>query len=223
MSKTVFAALIAIFALSAVAASSALASPEWYVKKAGVFKKVTTSVNVNVETSKLQIVDTKYELGVPLGIACRAAGKGVIKSGGASSISQGLKVEGLEFCEGVEGKIEGKGSRFCKQVLLVTPISEWTAELYMEGSEVRERLLKGGWQFECETIIGRVGDTCEIATSAHAGNNTTAGSVEAAFDTKSSKTSCSHRGAGSGEWKGTLTITPTTSEKEAGVEAIKVE
>jgi hypothetical protein len=44
--RTTLVALGAVFALSAVAASSASAAPEWYVKKGGVFKKVTEAVNV---------------------------------------------------------------------------------------------------------------------------------------------------------------------------------
>jgi sulfite exporter TauE/SafE len=50
MFRMVLGALLAVFALSAVAASSASAAPEWYVKKGGVFKKVTEPVKVVFET-----------------------------------------------------------------------------------------------------------------------------------------------------------------------------
>ena len=224
--KMAFVALVAVFALSAVAASSASASPEWYVKKAGVFKKVTTAVNVTwetVEKGKITLIDTAnlIWLETPLGIECGAEGEGKIESAGAARI--GTLTTKTGTCEGVVGRRE----RYCKEVRRVEPLSNWLSALYTEGSEVRNRFTYGGWKFTCSGTGGVQTDFCESKTSTHMTNNTSAGAVEAAFDTKSNKTNCEdggHKeGEGAGEWKGTLRITPTASEKTAGVEAIKVE
>jgi hypothetical protein len=213
-------ALVAVFALGAVAASSALGSPEWYVKKAGTFAKVTTSVKVALASSKIEVVDTKRTnaFGVPFGISCTVLeGGGVIKSAGAGEVSS-FKVPAKD-CVGITREKQ----QYCTQVtrLEATGLS-WKTELYLEGSEVRERLVpsnEGGLTFECETSLGSLSDGCSSKTSAHIANNTLLGLAEATFDTKTTKTQCSLGGKEAGEWTGGF----TTKANETGVEAIKAE
>jgi hypothetical protein len=111
--RIVFAALVAVFALGAVTASSAFASPEWYVKKAGKFAKVTTSANV-VSTGTFELIDTKNPGGLTLSISCKGEASGPIKAGGIGEIEafhstscvagkgtlQSCKEKGIEAVEG---------------------------------------------------------------------------------------------------------------------------
>ncbi len=64
----VVVALAAVFALTAVAASSALATPEWYVKKGGTYSKVKEAVKVKAAFGLEEIVVPNF--GVKFGIKC---------------------------------------------------------------------------------------------------------------------------------------------------------
>jgi|SRR5580700_3584516 hypothetical protein len=224
-SRMVLLGLLAAFAVGAVAASSALASPEWYVKKAGVFKKVTGPVKVNIE--KNYELNTGYEeiRGKDLVVSCKGAEgiEGDLEPGGAGVISR---------FQGLAGQCKGAGSEpYCEEFTRDEGIDlPWKTELYKEGSEVRNRILKGNepaWHFTCKTwpLGEEILTRCNVNTTTHMANNTTTGAVEAEFEKKSNKTICTvgTTSKEAGEWKGVLTVKPTESEKKAGVEAIKVE
>jgi hypothetical protein len=223
MSRMTCVALVAVFALTAVAASSALAAPEWYVKKAGTFAKVTKAVAVQFE-NKWEITDTKYSLpGEVFAIACKGyGGEGEIEAASKGKIY---------LFEGQIRECEGAGTNSaCKEYTGDSAANlGWNTELYKEGTENRQKIFGNSGKepavlFSCRNpIFGTISDTCELKTSTHMKNNTTTGFVEAEFEAKSAKTKCSQGGAEAGEWKGTLTIKPTETEKKAGVEAIKVE
>jgi hypothetical protein len=219
-SKMVFAALVAVVAISAVAASSAFASPEWYVKKAKVFAKVTSSVNVH-GTDTWEFVETKYEkkVGIPatLSISCTGEGEGTIKAGGDGTISH----LGESSCK--PGKTSGNQ---CKESVKVAGVDlPWKTELYKEGSTIRDRIVSGGdgtpgMELVCKTgLFGEFTAFCSINTNTLMTNNVSGGLVEAELEKVSNKTHCSFSEEESGEWKGTLKVTPD----ETGVEAIKVE
>jgi hypothetical protein len=218
MLRTVPVALVAVLALGAVAASSALASPEFYVKKAGVFKKVTESVNVTLE-NQFELIDTKNE---GFGESCTGEASGAVKAAGLGNLET-FRV--FERCKGLGNPL------LCETAETGTALNmPWGLELYKEGTEVRNRIVEGvskngtpAWHFSCKGRFGEGNDTCNVNTSAHITNNATKGWVEVVFDAKSKKTKCSGGGAESGEWKGVLKMKPTEKEKKAGVEAIKVE
>ncbi len=215
MSRMVLVALVAAFALSAVAASSAFASPEWYAKKGGVWAKVTTSLKVKA-TITFEATDTGYKglFGKSRTVRCEGAPEGEIKSGGIGDIyaMNAKGCEAVSVCENVEHwSFEN---------------IPWGTELYSSGSEVRDRIVDGSsgkrpaWNMECKiALLGSEVDECGLNTSTHITNNAS-GYVEAAFDSKSNKTVCSQFSKEeTGEWKGVFKIKPT----ESGVEAIKVE
>jgi|SRR5580700_1874191 hypothetical protein len=220
--RIVFVTLVAVFAFSAVAASSALASPEWYVKKAGVFAKVKESVKV-LSTDTLELIDTKYGTPPPFsnwGISCEGTDLGVIKAGGTGEITSFSinKCEPAKIAENACEEVEGWKA----------PHLAWKTELYAEGGTIRDRIVSGGsgtpeWVVQCKTAFPFSDNSCGINTSTLMTNNVSGGLVESAFDKTSNKTSCTKGGEKAGEWKGVLKIEPTESEKKAGVEAIKVE
>jgi hypothetical protein len=214
MPKMVFVAFAAVLAISAVAASSAFASPEWYAKKAGVFAKITTAVKVGFE-SKLELVDRSE-----FGFSCEGApATGEIKAGGAGVISTFEVKSGGGACKGI--KTTGKA---CELESFSAVNLPWTTSLYAEGTEIRQRYVgvggtEAGITFKC----GGETDTCVFAGSTHMVNNVLGALVEAQFDAKTGLSQCSYSNGKHGEWKGVMKIKPTSTEKSKGVEAIKVE
>ncbi len=228
-------AVLVALSLGAVAASSALASPEWYAKKAGTFKKVTSSINVELSANKLSVTDVKrLEF---LGMTCTSSTsklEGVIESATAAKVSLFEFTQPAAECKGVtEAERKEKGLYYCE-----TPREDrdwylpWTLDPYTEGSEDRVKLASSVgaeynplFEFTCSSFVGKTSAVCGVNTTAHLSNNATAGDIEVDFESKSAKTKCTEFGTGeqAGEWKGLLTIKPTEAEKKAGVEAIKVE
>src|ERR1700751_1070846 len=101
VTKRLAIGLVAVFALTAVTAASASASPEWYAKKAGVWGKITTPVKFTAE-SKYEMTDTKNKIGVEvLTISCKATTNGVVGAGAAGKINE-IKVE-ASGCKCVSG------------------------------------------------------------------------------------------------------------------------
>jgi hypothetical protein len=222
-----------MFALGAAATSSALASPHWYVKKAGTFKEASTAVKVTLEASNLTLINNTGE--IYTGWSCSGPfGSGTIESGGLGKIQVFVPQGGGRECKG--GKLTTKAVNECgkEPSLLLEAIDlYWKTTLYVEGSEIRATLGAGGsgtpgLKYTCKGEFGEVAATCEFTTttSAHMVNNASAGLVEAEFDAKSKRMRCSTGGSKAeevGEWKGVLKFEPTEEEKKAGVEAIKVE
>jgi len=218
--KITFVTLVAVFALGAVTASSAFASPEWYVKKGGTYSKVKEAVKVKVNWGLEEIVTP--EGGPPynekFGIKCKAVGTGEIKPGGISDIT-GIEAPACEKVDGCTRLVGG----------VIPSALPWQLELYKEGTEIRSKFVKGpngmaGFTFTCETnFIGKAECETSLNTSTHM-TNLVSGFVEAAFDAKSAKSSCSIHPSGrvgEVEFKGPLvTVEPV---EKSGVEAIKVE
>jgi hypothetical protein len=224
--KTTFVALLAVLALGAVAASSALASPAWYVKKGGTWTKASTAVKVEFEASKLAMIDN--EGGVYKGLSCTGHfGAGVVGSSGLT-IEKFEPGRAKEQCKG--GKIkENTETNACeKEGIETTKIgyAPWTTALSTEGTTIRASI-SGSFGIPEMTVVCKVAGvkrqfSCDINTSAHMIDNATSLTVEAEFEAKSKRTECIN-GKEAGEWKGILKIAPSTAEKTAGVEGVKVE
>lgn len=206
--KIAFVTLVAVFAISAVAVSSAAASPEWYVKKSGKWEKVTTAVKVtgNYNWSLLANAGGAFELG---GLALTAEFAGELKSGGVALLNTMTNAT-------------GKVIKPCEALGPAEPHSfPWKLELYKEGTEVRSKILKGGtgepeYSFTCRwSLYGEHKVTSKMNTTTKMTNLTS--NVEAVFDTKSAKTECTYNGPC--QWKGVF----VTIKPPSGVEAIKVE
>ncbi len=215
---TAVVTLAAVFALGAVAASSALASPEWYVKEGGTFHKLTSALEVHANTN-LDLTDEPVkEPPIYVSESCLGSMKFKIEPGGVSKIVEYTAAE-CKFSKS-NAPVSCGG--------IVTALARhlpWKSELYLEGTEIRERLVSGGsgtpeWEFECGNDEFK--DSCGFNTSAHVINNAL-NSVEAQFEAKSNKTFCSwgatfNGNKESGSLKGTIKL-----ELPKGVEAIKVE
>lgn len=215
--RSVLLALVAVFALGAVA-SSALASPEWYVKKSGTYSKVTEAVKVKAAFGIEAIVVPSFggEM-FKFGIKCHGTAMGELKAGSISDFSS-IKTGGVD-CEKVDS---------CESLLkegAVRPIHlPWQLELYKEGSEIRSKIVSSGegtpeFAFSCKSeLYGETEVLTSLTTSTHM-TNLASGFVEAAFDAKSAKVPWT--GGGKIEFKGPfLTVEPA---EKSGVEAIKVE
>src|ERR1700751_5300087 len=140
--RIAFAIFVALLTTTAIA-TPALAAPEWYAKKAGVYEKITKPVSFTAE-SKNEVTETKNGIaGKHLTISCKGTTSGVVGAGGAGKISE-VKVETFgctcaAYCEKLE--------RYELAHFL------WGTELYKEGTEIRDRIQSGGngnplWRFE---------------------------------------------------------------------------
>jgi hypothetical protein len=216
VTRRLIVALVAVFALGAVASSAALASPEWYVKKGGTYSKVKEAVKFKGNFRLEEIVTPKgYGLpyNEPFGLKCTSTSEGELKSGGITDITiiRGPTCQALDTCE-----------RVVENVYFYN--IPWQLELYTEGTEIRDKFVSGpnglaGFGFVCKTRwLGEKKVETYLSTSTHM-TNLSSGLVEAAFDAKSATTKWS--GGGTIEWKGQfLTVEPVAG---TGVEAIKVE
>jgi hypothetical protein len=220
LTRTILLACIATFALSAVAASSASAAPEWYVKKKGTYEKLTAPVKVSIEGTF-----ESYDVPARKGVLCNIhVGAGEIKTGGTGTISE-LETRPEECKPAAKQKNELTGCKVGKITNTVAARLPWATSLYKEGTEARQKILSGGngtpyFVFECSAEW----DECPIAESTHIINNVLGGLVEAGFDAKSGpRTKCSYGGKEAGEFGGTIKFKPTAEEKTKGIEAIKVE
>jgi hypothetical protein len=199
--------LVAMIMVSGIAAGSAFATPEWYAKTGGVFKKLTSTLNVKAIT-KFSVIDSQFLVGEG-GLSCEGHAEGTVEVGGVGKINSFT----VTSCKAI-------GS--CSAPATVRSVNlSWKTELYSEVGTVRERLVSGGsgtpgWEFECETLLGHVKDLCNLNTSGHMINSGV--SVEAEFEEKSNKTTCGRGGLESGRLAGIVKFSPPE-----GVEAIKVE
>jgi hypothetical protein len=221
--RMTFLALLAVFALSAVAAASASASPEWYVKKGGVFKKAGTAVKVNFTGTYELYYHPKlgsYRFSCTVGPSSELI-SGTIEAASLGSITKFSPAFPETECKGVKEKLNVCESGVEAEKSANLP---WATELYSEGTEKRIRIKSGGslppvTEWKCRGTIFE----CDLNTTARVNNKTLPDVVEATFDAKSNKVVCNNGAKAEGEWKGTLTIAPSEAEKKAGVEGIKVE
>ncbi len=177
-------ALIAVFALSAVAASSALASPEWYTKKSTESKE-WEKLKEPIAVTGTSGWELHFEgLKGPWTFACSQTMTGTVTSGGVGTINEITNI-----------KCSSKACTLRELKFLNFPMH---TELYKEGTAIRQRILAGkseedtpGLEFRCEgeeTALIRC--TWDSSTSM---SNTVFGKVEgvdAKYDTHSSKLKC---------------------------------
>ncbi len=194
--RSMLVVIMAVAALSAVMASSALAAPEWAVKaQGGVNVKVTSAFTVK-QTPKLTITDTTNNLAV----TCEISPTGSIEAGGVG------KINGLTNC---------KGSNACVLVSAQDVNLPWKTELYKKGEQYRDRIVSGGsgtpeLAFECEVGGIRESDNCGLNTSANI-ENEVSGTVKQRFDGESAKTNCLKGGGEkTGKVEGAITVAPPT-------------
>jgi hypothetical protein len=224
--RTVLTALAAILALTAITASAATAAPEWYVKKAKTWSKVSTPVNVTFKGSyeltfefngsydKFKCEENKIE--------------GTIGSGGLGTISTFEQLEPHRLCKGIETE---KKLNECPSIEKVNAFNlPWQTDLYAEGGATRAKIvhkegaLGAASEWTCNTeFFGKHPLVCSVETSTQLTNNGIAGTVESNSDSKSNKVWCVKESQVGGAWTFREIIRPTEAEKTAGVEAIKVE
>lgn len=207
--------LAASLAVAGVSASAAFATPEWYAKTGGVFTKVTSPLGFTMKAPKLELVLPGVgPFGETGTVTCKnIVVEGTVGSGDAGKWNEFRGQSALG--EGCGGNIHTLCDEGIKYEVTEFPV---LTELYLEGSQIRQKLLPNGkvlpeFEFECRASLIK----CALApTSMHLTNNAE-GNVEAAYDEKSAAVSCNTK-SGKGEWKGVFTI-----EHPKGTEAIKVE
>jgi|SRR5665213_226467 len=186
--RTLGLALVAVFAFSAVAVSSASAI-EWQLGKAKI-EKAKASTAETVEELTLRDVKEKSA------IKCKGSSTGKVGPGVADTIET-AKATG---CTVIEGPCEA-GTATAVAVNL-----PWTTTYVLNGTEKRDNITttgsNPGYKVECRVFgIFKVQDECTGNTSVKLTNQLTG--VLGTFE-KTPKGTCTRGGAGQGEVIGTV-------------------
>lgn len=210
---------MAVFALGAFVASSALASQEalWLINGNEV-----TSSQPSVTEGELLLEDTNPPIGSPADILCSGRFIGTIGPNGTDTITL---VEGLS---GEDNDLictfDEKGACSGTTVLVLAINLPWQTELMLTAGGRFVDLLfttaagsEPGYEVECSTIIGNLKDRCENAEGKEASSEelNIAGDVEGKFlETETEGISpagnCSLGGTGAGLVVGTSLVTSTS-------------
>ena len=160
-----------------------------------VLSPVTTS-----SEGTLKLVDKKGgSLKEEVAVECTVTEVGAVGAGASDETTE-AKATG---CRTVAGKCETPSAQAVNL--------PWQTELTESEAETRDSIktpTRGpGWKVTC----GKTEDTCEGATSAKITNNTERATVEAIFDAKSAKETCSVGGKETGEISGTEKVAANES------------
>lgn len=197
--RTLGLALVAVFAMGAVAAASASAAPEW--KLNGI---VLTSPSAVTSKGTLKLEDT----GTGVQVECTGSDKGTIGPKSVDEITE-IKVEGplaKNRCKVL------KGTSLCGTEAEAVALNlDWgTALEEPVVNEIRDKITNAGndpgWEVKCLGGL-KASDKCTGDTSTLMHNNTpAAGEVTAEFEAKSAHANCSVGGTGTGVVTGTNVI-----------------
>lgn len=182
-------ALVAVFAMGAVVASAAMASPEWLENGSPLTSKVAI-------TSKgtLKLSDT----GTPIGtvtVTCAGTDKGTIGPGAEDEVTE------IKASSCTSSQCSGTPTAEAVNIAPTLAGGIWQTKLETVGTEIRDKITTTsgtkvvGWTVHC-TILGKTEtDTCTSASSStKMTNNKTTGNVEAEFEAKSPKAKCTLSG-----------------------------
>lgn len=161
-------AILAVFALSAVAATAAFAESEWLEDGAAI----TTAKEALLELmTGLKLKDT----GTGVEVECE-------KGESVGKVGAGAKDEVTSAtCTKVNTKAT-EGSGTCTEVLGLTAVKlPWKTEIVLSGTAFRDLLIKGAYLVKCKTILGTVEDEC-VTTNSSLLSNSELGSVESLTD-----------------------------------------
>jgi hypothetical protein len=216
-------ALVAVFMVGAIAASSAMATHQWLINGS----PITSRVKVH-SLGLLLLADTKA-LGGEVKIHCHGFDDGWVGPGNIDlilHISASLhgSLLGIELMIHCKFDKAGGCSEAKTPLLLALAVNlPWLTLIKLINGHVRDVIEKDpnanvsgnpGWKVACINILGsETVDECTLAEG-HTGLANVAAGVEAIFDTESPNATCTQGGANSGEVRGPVTtFNPSGTEK----------
>jgi len=171
-------ALFAVFALSAVAASSALAVSKYLLNGAEITSTITTETESNSEGLLLEDMNAT---GKP-DILCSGFFDGTIAAGGVKDTIEAVLTLTKELLQGGHAAnsdlIECEAHSTCTNPVDVEAINlPWATEVVLSGTTFVDLIFSSGagtpgYIVDCNTIIGLVEDTCTGNTGAILANAT---------------------------------------------------
>jgi hypothetical protein len=206
--KTVLVALVVVSAISAVAASSAFAEPQWETKSAGVWKPIASTLEVKA-TGELRLSSSETWGGA----TCKAETSGTIEPHGKGTITSFV----LSACT---SQSEACTNWRARRALHLS----WKTELYLpegQSAKARNRIVEGGSgqpqeEFECYFNTQELRPVCSLKTTQALSQEETGGGERETWE-RNEGVKCS---IASHEefswWEGKLVIKPPT-----GTEAIR--
>jgi hypothetical protein len=192
-------ALVAMFAFSVVAAGSASAN-EWLVKKAAIAAGASVVVNITTKGQTLLLEDTATGTDV----LCEGTGKGLVLPAGkdlqetVSVLVADCTLDAVGSCT----KLEAVGGVF---------LSWETALEEPKAKEWLDKILKGtggnpGWLVECNSILGKIDDTCTSTEGKPQATNLANETVELTFLAGEPLATCSLFGGKTGKVEGPVIL-----------------
>jgi hypothetical protein len=158
-------AVLAVFAVSAIASSVAFAESEWLDGGA----VITTAVKVLSELmSGLKLED----MGTGVEVECKkGTDEGTVGPGAADTVTAAACTE--------VNKTALAGSGTCTEVVSITAEGlPWATALSLVGGVLRDTTTNAKYTVKCKTILGTVEDKCETTRSAAASNSESAVLIE---------------------------------------------
>jgi hypothetical protein len=205
--KTVLVVLAIVSAISAVAASTALAEPQWETKTAGVWKPVASTLEVKA-TGELRLLLSGETWG---GATCKAETSGTVEPHGKGTVTTFV----LSACKSINEACQEWSARKALHL-------PWKTELYVpEGTlpPTRDRIVEAGSglpeeQFRCFFSNQELLPECSLKTTQGLSQEITGGERET-WETE--MVNCGIAGHNEiASWEGKLVIKPPT-----GTEAIR--
>lgn len=185
-------ALVAVFALSAVAVASASAAEnEWSLSKVDV----TSTMSV---TSKgtLKLTDTSVPIAGSVTVTCEGTNAGTVLPGGKDTITT------------ITATSCTSNNSFCTSPTAKAVNLPWTTQLKEKGTRDLIMSANGkafGWLVDCETPLGKKSDECTRAESSEVEVKNTSTGVDSIFSKKvSGLAKCTESGKETGEVEGTV-------------------
>lgn len=207
-------ALVAVFMMGAVAASSAMAAHQWLINKSPIASRV------KVHSLGLLLLE---DSGTGTKLHCHGANDGYVGPGNVDLVLAITK-ELLGTNDKIPCTFDKAG--LCNSGKPVTALAlnlPWLTLITLIGGKVRDIIEKDpsasvsgnpGWKVTCTNILGGESiDECTLAEGNTALANSAAG-VEAIFDAESPNANCTLGGAETGVVRGAnTTFSPSGTEK----------
>jgi hypothetical protein len=172
------------------------ATGEWMLLDEWLIGGVAATTSVAVDSSDLLELE---DMGTGVKISCEGTDEGTVGSEGKDEETG--DTETLLSCLVLAGST-------CIKILAVKAVNLPWKTVVSEGRDFAYEGTGGapGWLVECETILGKVDDTCTTTEGSTALKNLENGTVETLYDGQSGEANCTVGGAKTGLLSGSGTL-----------------
>jgi hypothetical protein len=200
---------MAMFAMSAVAASSASAAEE--LPHEWLLNGLLIAKPIKIHSLFLILLTDLHATGGEVKVHCKGFNSGTVGPH-ALDLVETVTAELLGTNDKVPCTFDKAGACLTSTAPTLLALHlPWHTHIYLEGTEVRDDIVSDGngdpgWAVTCKTIIGNVTDDCTAPLGSAALENIMGGGVLALFDALTPAANCSQGGALAGHVTGDITL-----------------